>query len=145
MCQPIIALTNECRKINNVLKILFMLNTLIVITKLILGDTKSLFSNLIVLVLFFATFQMCHYILAGYLIFFMLFNLFYSVIFIGLRFQNKLADVTEVIQPNLLKALTILEIISSIIYILSIIYSFKAYREFKAISLNGGGYSKDIL
>jgi hypothetical protein len=145
MCKSVIPLTDECKRINNILKILFICNTVIVITKLILGDIKSLYSNLIVLLLFFSTFQICHFLLAGYLIFFMLFNLFYSIIFIGLRFQNKLSGVTELSDNNTLKAFIVLEVLSSIIYVVSIIYSFKAYKEFKAISLNGGGYSKIIF
>jgi hypothetical protein len=142
-CNPVITLTSEGARLAKILKVLFFLCIFLIVAKLVLGDLHGGLSGLILCAFIVITFLSCHYLFAGYTIFFAIFSLFYTIVFIGLRVQNKMAGLKDkFLMNNIYTFLLVVEVLSFFYYFVLIYYSFQSYREFKAIYLNGGGYCK---
>jgi len=142
-CNPVINLTSEGVRLAKILKVLFFLLIFLIIFKLVLGDLNGGLSGLILCAFIIITFLSCHYLFAGYTIFFAIFSLFYTIVFLGLRAQNKMAGLKDkYLMNNIYTFLVVVEAISFVYYFTLIYYSFQSYKEFKAIYLNGAGYCK---
>jgi hypothetical protein len=85
----------------------------------------------------------CYYLTAGFLLFFVIFNIFNTLVFIGLRIQNKVTGLKDYyIVHNTFTAVVVVQSLALIFYFFLSYYGFQAYKEFKAIHTNGGGYCK---
>jgi hypothetical protein len=141
-CEPVITLSPKARSLIKCLQILFFVYFLVLLSQLIFLNFNGAMSSVITMLVLVMTFLMCHFLLAGFVIFLVFFNLFYSLIFIGLRIQNKIAGLHDKYFKNeLYIALIIIESLSIVFFIILIYYAFQAYREFKALYFSGGGYS----
>ena len=142
MCQPIIHLNQEGHRLTKIMKILFFIYLFIIVGKIILKDYKGALTDFLCILILLTTFMCCHFILAAFLIFMVILSLFYSIIFLGLRVQNKLANLNDVYLKDDVSYVSVIVIqgLSLIFYIFLIYYSFQSYKEYKAILVNGGGY-----
>ncbi len=140
-CNPVIQLNSEGLRLSKILKILFFIYLILIIGKCVLGDFKGALTGIILCVFLIITFLSCYYLFASYCIFFAIFNLFFSMVFIALRLQNKMAGLKDkYLTQGLYAAAMILEFVCLVYYFFLIYYCFQSYKEFKAISVNGGGY-----
>lgn len=145
-CEPIIRLTPEGERLNKILKVLFFVYLILIILKGVSGDFSGLFSDILVLLLLLITFLQCNYFFAGLLIFFLLFDVIHCLMFIGLRIQNKVVGLKDkYLELGFYTFALVVQCISLVFYIVLIVFSFKSYKEFKAISKGFGGYCKSTV
>jgi len=144
MCQPIILLNQEGLRLTKILKIFFFIYLFILVGKIILKDYNGAFTDLICILILMTTFLCCHFILSAFLIFMVIYSLFFSLVFLGLRIQNRVAGLKDVYLKDDLSYYSIIVIqgLTLIFYSCLIYYSFQSYKEYKAIFMNGGGYRK---
>lgn len=139
-CQKVIPLTTEGERLTKILMILFFIDLALMIVKIVFKRYDSLFSMLISLVLLLATFLMCHYYLAMFLVFFICFDAFYSLIFLAQRLQNWIVELSDIyVTDKFYKIAVWIEFAYFVFLIVLIIFVFKAYKEYKAISLGNLG------
>jgi hypothetical protein len=134
-CDPIIKLTPQGERLKKILTILFFIYFLVIIGRIIIRDYNSIISDFITIIILMMTMFMCHYMIAGFLIWKVLFDLFYTLVFLGLRIQNKvtpsLSDPYEYI--NMYYPAVAISSLTCVFYCFLIYYAFQAYKEFKAI------------
>ena len=140
-CQKVISLSPEGEKINKILMALFFIDIILIIVKIIFRWYDSLFSMIISLVLLLSTFLICHYLLAMFVVFFALFDVFYSIVFLSLRLQNWIAKLEDkYLSYGFYKVTVDIEFVYLVYNCVLIFFSFKAYREFKASAM---GYKEE--
>ena len=142
-CKRAIVLTPKGEKYHNILVIFFFIDLVFLFIRIICGRYDGIFSTAIELLIFIMTFLTCHYIVAGFLVFFTLFDIFFIVLFLGQRLQNKLQKVTDTfLEKKIHKIGLYIEICFLVFLIILIYFAFKAYKEFKAIAFGqiGEGY-----
>ena len=132
-CKPVIPLTEKAKNYRKYLVILFFVDIVIMILKIIFQIFSVDFSILIELLILSLTIIICHYIFCAFLIFLTFFDLFSTIYFLSLRMQNKFLKLEDEI-INKHEMAIIVQIIYFIFCIILIIFTFFAYREFKAIS-----------
>jgi len=137
-CKPVIPLSEKGKSLQGCLRILFFVFLMIIIIQLIIQDFSNLFSSFITFIILVATFMMCHFLLAGILILFTMFEILISVFFIGLRIQNKIFGFRDKYSSSDAFYFTaiIVEVAVIIFYFILIYYAFQAYKEFKALFFN---------
>lgn len=141
-CEPMVALNAEGHRLVKILKILFFCYLALIVAKIVIGDFNGALSNVISMIILLLAFLQCNYLICGFLIFFSCFNLFYSLVFIGLRIQNNTAGIPDrFTSSGLYISGIIIAVVSIGFYITLIYYAFKSYKEFKALLFNSGGYS----
>ncbi len=142
-CNPVIPLSEKAMSINKCLKILFFFFLIVVVLQLVFQNFNNAFSSIITVIVFVLAFIMCHYLIAGFLIFMIMFDIYFSLTFIGLRIQNKVADLPDPFITSKGMFIAILTIESAIILFLifTIYHVFQAFKEFKAIHLGYDRYS----
>ena len=134
-CKRAIVLTPKGEKYHNILVIFFFIDLVFLFIRIICGRYDGIFSTAIELLIFIMTFLTCHYIVAGFLVFFTLFDIFFIVLFLGQRLQNKLQKVTDTfLEKKIHKIGLYIEICFLVFLIILIYFAFKAYKEFKAIA-----------
>jgi hypothetical protein len=142
-CDPVIRLNTEGLRLNKILKILFFIYILFLVAKIFLKDYNGAISDFINIMILIFSFLVCHYLIPAFLIFMLLYSLFYCAVFLALRLQNKISDLPDQFITNgILTPVLIVQSLAFIFYIVSIYYAFQAFKEFKAIYFNEGGYSK---
>ena len=137
-CKCVIQLTPEAEKLTKIIKILFFIDIILTIAKVFFARFDSLFSIIISLGLILATFLMCHYLLASLAVFFILFDMFYSITFLAQRLQNfvllgKFSDIYLSETRYLIGVW--FELVFFIFLVILFYFIFEAYREYKAITL----------
>ena len=137
-CKRVIQLTPEAEKLTKIIKILFFIDIILTIAKVFFARFDSLFSIIISLGLILATFLLCHYLLAGVAVFYILFDMFYSVTFLAQRLQNyvllgKFSDRYLSVTRYLIGVW--FELIYFIFLIVLFYFMFETYRVYKAIAL----------
>ena len=137
-CKRVIQLTPAAEKLTKIIQILFFIDIALTIAKLFFARFDSLFSIIISLGLILATFLMCHYLLASLAIFFILFDMFYSITFLAQRLQNyvllgKFSDIYLSETRYLIGVW--FELVYFIFLVVLFYFMFNAYREYKAITL----------
>ncbi len=143
-CEPVITLNQDCLKLNKTLKILFFIYIIFIIGKIFLRDYNGAFSDFLNILLLILCFLLCHYLIAGYLIFMVLFTTFYALVFLGQRVQNKVTGQLDIfLIKGIFAPVIVLQTLSFIFYIILIYYLFQAFKEYKAVYFNGGGYSNN--
>ena len=142
-CKRAIVLTPKGEKYHNILVLCFFIDLLFLFIRIICGRNDGIFSTVLELLIFIMTFLTCHYIVAGFLVFFTLFDIFFIILFLGQRLQNKMQKVTDTfLEKKIHKIGLFIEICFLIFLLLLIYFAFKAYKEFKAIAFGqiDGGY-----
>ena len=142
-CKRAIVLTPKGEKYHNILVIFFFIDLVFLFIRIICGRYDGIFSTAIELLIFIMTFLTCHYIVAGFLVFFTLFDIFFIILFLGQRLQNKLQKLTDTfLEKKIHKIGLYIEICFLVFLIILIYFAFKAYKEFKAIAFGqiGEGY-----
>jgi hypothetical protein len=134
-CQPVIPLSEKGKSLQGCLRILFFVFLIFIIIQLVIQDFSNGFSSFITLIILVATFMMCHYLLAGILIFYTMFQILFSVFFIGLMIQNKIFGFRDRYSSSngFYVTVMIVEVALIIFYVILIYYGFQAYKEFKAL------------
>ena len=94
-CKRAIVLTPKGEKYHNILVIFFFIDLVFLFIRIICGRYDGIFSTAIELLIFIMTFLTCHYIVAGFLVFFTLFDIFFTLLFLGQRLQNKIQNVND--------------------------------------------------
>jgi hypothetical protein len=142
-CDPVIRLNTEGLRLNKILKFLFFIYILFLVAKIFLKDYNGAISDFINMMILIFSFLVCHYLIAAFLIFMLLYSLFYCAVFLALRLQNKISDLPDqFINDGIFTPVLIVQSLAFIFYIVLIYYAFQAFKEFKAIYFNEGGYSK---
>ncbi len=139
-CRRIVVLSSDGEYYTKCLKILFFIYIFVLIGKIIAQDFDSIISNLICIFLLIITFLQANFIFAGILIFFICANLFYSLIFLGLRIQNRSSSIVDKFtgSEGLYWYAVIFSILSVIFFVVMIYYTFQAYKEYKYCYKNYG-------
>lgn len=133
-CEPIVKLNPEGLKLVFILKILFYIFLVLTILQFFFIDFSGAINSIIALLVLFLLFNQANYMFAGLLMVFVTFSLFYASIFIGLRIQNRILGLKDVYtEEGRYIAVLVIYSLSFIFYIVLIFYSFKAYKEFKAL------------
>jgi hypothetical protein len=145
-CKRIVVLSTEGEYYTKCLKILFFIYIFVIIGKIIAQDYDSIISNIICIFLLIITFIQANFLFAGILIFFVCSNLFYTLIFLGLRIQNRSESIIDKFSGDngLYWYAVIFSILSVIFFLCLIYYSFKAYKEYKYCYKNYGHNSRGV-
>ena len=134
-CKKEINLTDEGEKLKKILIICFFIDLIFLFIRIFCGRFDGIFFTVIELLIFIMTFITCNYHTAAFLIFFTLFDIFYIILFLGQRLQNKIQKVDDTyLEKKIHKIGVFIEIFFLIFLIFLIYFSFKAYKEFKAIA-----------
>ena len=134
-CKKEINLTDEGEKLKKILIICFFIDLIFLFIRICCGRFDGIFFTVIELLIFIMTFITCNYHTAAFLIFFTLFDIFYIILFLGQRLQNKIQKVDDTyLEKKIHKIGVFIEIFFLIFLIFLIYFSFKAYKEFKAIA-----------
>lgn len=141
-CTSVISLNEEGKKIVKTLQIFFFIYLFLIIGHLIFQLWNFALLGLFLMLFLLITFLQCYYLSAGILIVTTIYQIFESLVFLGLRIQNTFAKINDdFIIKGTSVPVSILMVICIIFYFFLIYYSFQAYKEFKAISKGAGpGY-----
>ena len=137
-CNPVIPLSEKAKSLVGSLRVLFFVFLIFIITQIVIQDFSNGFSSFITLIILLATFMMCHYLLAGILIFFTMFQIVFSFFFLGLRIQNQIFGFKDRYSSSNSFFVTVMIVETALIifYVILVYYGFQAYKEFKAIYFN---------
>ena len=134
-CQRQITLTEKGEKYYKILIGCFFIDLIFLFIRIFCGRNDGIFSTIIELVIFIMTFITCNYIITGFLIFFTLFDIFFILLFLGQRLQNKIQKTEDLfLQKGINKIGLYIEMCFLIFLIILVYLAFQAYKEFKAIS-----------
>ena len=134
-CKRAIVLTPKGEKYHNILVLCFFIDLLFLFIRIICGRNDGIFSTVLELLIFIMTFLTCHYIVAGFLVFFTLFDIFFTILFLGQRLQNKIQNVNDTFLEKKIHKIGVFIEICFLIFLIILIYvAFKSYKEFKAIA-----------
>lgn len=144
-CSPIVILSPEGREVKQILEKLTYAYLALVVLRLLLGDFNSFFNELIIIWFLVLTFMQASYIMASITIFILLFDAFYTLIFVMLIIQDYLLGMLERFPLGFLVYFGI-NLLGLVISITLVHYLFKGYKEFKALFFeqinNQATYSK---
>ena len=139
-CEPIVRLSVEGTRFRKILQILFFVYLIFLVGKIVVMEYQGLLTNILAILILLFAFIMCHYLLTGITIFFVIFSLFYSLIFIGLRIQSKVAKIPDKYAATAFYTAGIIVVgLSIFFYFVLTCYLFQAYKEFKALYFEGSG------
>jgi hypothetical protein len=143
-CRPIVKLNEEGFRLRHILQVLFFLYMAVIIGKIIARDWDAILSNVICSFLLIISFLQANFLYTALLIFFSTANLFYALVFLGLRIQNKVSSIPDAFTDNvpLYWFAVIFTILSVVFFFFLIYYTFQAYKVFKYLYTTYG-YSKD--
>ena len=149
-CEPKFNMSEEASKQARTLKILFFLYiTLSLVRMIVLRDFSSFLNDMITSILLLFTSICANFLLASIVIILLLFNILNTLLFLGLRIQNKTLNIPDPFgRPTLFNFIIFYTIFLVIFYIICVIYTFYAYREFKCLESeqnSSGAYRKDIF
>lgn len=137
MCLKSIVLTQEGEKLNRNLIILFFIEMIFIILRIIFERYDILFSSIIALIMLLVSFLTCQYFILMFLFFFTMFDLFFSLVFLGLRIQNGCTgEYDKYLSEGFYLACLGIECTILIFTCVLIYFIYKAYKEFKAIALD---------
>lgn len=135
-CNRVIQTTKEVERLSKILMILFVIDIVLVVVKIIFHQYESLFSFIISLILLFCSFSICHYLLCSFLLFFSLFDIFFSLVFLCQRIQNHFMKLNDIyLQDSFYKVAMYIEIANFVYLIVLCYFTFQAYKEFKAVMM----------
>lgn len=137
---PIINLSEKGKEITSNLKIWTFIYLGFCLTKMLLFGVGNIFNEILTFILIVLTFVQLSYFMAIFALFFLCFQIFFDFITFALLAQNYYFNLIKVNNIVIL-----LVTISLLISIALINYTFKAYREYKALyleQLSAGGYSQ---
>jgi hypothetical protein len=139
--EPILPPNPKSVKLVYMMKIMMWIQFSIGVTKMIIGLYNPLtgitgFSELFATMILYMAYSQLSFCGCIVYIFFCLLNIVTTIAIIGQRLQNEKPIFTEKPSEN---AAMIINIISLFFYVCSVICTFHAYREFKAISIEMGG------
>jgi hypothetical protein len=145
-CRPIIKLNEEGFRLRKALQVLFFLYMAVILGKIIARDWDAILSNVICSFLLILAFLQANFLYTALLIFFSVANLFYALVFLGLRIQNRVNHIPDSFSNNdgLYWFAVVFTMLSAIFFVFLIYYTFQAYKVFKYLYVTYG-YSKVIL
>jgi len=94
-CQPTFPQTKELLSYLFCLKIASLFLVLVGLSKIFISDYNGLLNDFIVLVVIVVIVLCLDYYMSALLIFLYIFNIFHSMIFVGLRIQNTSLKITD--------------------------------------------------
>jgi hypothetical protein len=130
-CNPIVSLSPEGRHYVRVLKYLNYFYIIVTFFKLVLGDVNGFFNDFLTIFMLILTFMQANFVVAMIVIFILLMQTFYTLIFLLLILQNSYFGFVQI--NSLVATYLFLVVVSLFLYILLTYYTFLAYREFKAL------------
>ena len=132
-CEPKFPLSEEAQKLSRTLKILCVVYLIFAVTRVIvLRDFSTFIGDLITSMLILFSAFCANFFLASITVIFLSFNILNTLLFLGLRVQNKTLNIKDPYKREDLFIFIICYTLSLIIFlIICIAYSFSAYREFK--------------
>jgi hypothetical protein len=132
-CRPIVKLNEEGFRLRKALQILFFLYISVIIGKIIVRDYDAILSNIICAFLLILAFLQANFLYSAILIFFAVANLFYALVFLGLRIQNRVESIPDHFTDNnaLYWFAVVFTMVSVVFFFFLIYYCFQAYKVFK--------------
>ena len=128
-----IILTPLGEKYKKTLLAFLFIDVILLIVRIIFGQTSSIFNSVIEIVLLFLAYFYVNYICCAFLVFFAGFDVIKILIFLGQRVQNIIMGLSDIYTTSsLYEAIVYIQIIYLIFYVILIYFSFVSYREFKA-------------
>jgi len=140
-CQPTFPQTKELLSYLFCLKIASLFLVLVGLSKIFISDYNGLLNDFIVLVVIVVIVLCLDYYMSALLIFLYIFNIFHSMIFVGLRIQNTSLKITDKFTSHkfLLIGGLIIQSISIVFYILMTVLTFYIYKEIRFCKLKAEG------
>ncbi len=146
-CEPKFPLSEEGLTLSRLLKIFALVFIIISIVRMIvLLDFSSLINDIMVSFVIFFSALCANFILASLTVILLLFNILNTLLFVGLRIQNKSMNLRDPYgRESKFIFILVFSSVSIIFSIICIVYCFKAYKEFKYLEteyMKSGAYSK---
>lgn len=131
-CKPIVTLSPYGRKISKTLENLTYIYLFVSLLKLMCGDFNSFLNDLFTILILVMSFLQANFFVTAILIFFLIFNSFYILVFLLLLIQDWFIGF-EIPFNAISSFYVFLVIVSFLLNIYLIMYSFFAYKEYKAL------------
>ena len=149
-CEPKFPMSEEANKLSRILKILFFLYLVISLVRMVvLRDFSSFLNDMVTSILLLFAALCANFLLASIAIILLLFNVLNTLLFLGLRVQNKTLNILDPYgRPTLFNFIIFYTILLVIFYIICVIYTFYAYREFKFLESEhnrSGAYRNNLI
>jgi hypothetical protein len=147
-CDPSISPTQEAKRLIKILRSLNYSFMFLILFKLIIGDINGLINDLIVILAVLITYRTASYIAAAITIFILLLQILNYLTIFGLIIQNSYLDLIKI--DSAAGYLYVFIVVISLFYYFAYThFTFRAYKEFKAIyqeeSSSSYNYRKYII
>lgn len=130
----VITHNDNSSKLTNTLKFYTFLYLGFILIRHFIMKGGDFFSEILIFFLLLLTINQCYFYTAIFALFFVLFQLFIESFTLLLIVQDYILNLAQI---NIIVA--IVELLSVILYTLIVSYTFKAYREYKALYFEQGG------
>jgi hypothetical protein len=131
-CKPIVNISERGRKVSKTLENLNYAYIILAFIKLLLGDFNSFINDLLTIFLLIMTFMQASFFMAGLLIFIVMFQTFYVLVFDLLILQNWYFNLMY-ISFGVSGFYVFIMYVSLVLNVTLIYFIFQAYKEYKAL------------
>lgn len=132
-CEPTISFTPEAKRLIKILRSLNYSFMFFLLLKLVMGDMNRLLNDIIVMLSVYLTYRTASYITAAITIFILLLQILSYFTILGLIIQNSYLDLIKIDSASGYLFVFVI-VISLFFYFAYLNFTFKAYKEFKAIT-----------
>lgn len=131
-CRPIVTVSDQAKKLRIHLEKLTYIYATLAIIKLLLGDFNNFLNDILTILMIVLTFIQANYFMAAILIFILLFQTFFLTVTVMLILQNYVFGMLE-ITSSIQYFYLLLIFATYIVNLMLVYYTFKAYKEYRAL------------